>query len=196
MRPNTSPRQAQHGAVLVYTLIALAIILIAGVSLIRRLDNALLQTGNMAYKSELVRQASLALARAKTALNTGALATEATRNAHLTSANYSASRLATNAQGLPTALVNDTEYTANGWSGADLTDSTTGVTLRYLIDRQCDATGDFSTVNCVTVPDESQKSMDNRQRKINGQSRPVYRISIRATGPRNTQAFFQATVSR
>jgi hypothetical protein len=182
--------------VLIYTLIALTVILIAAAALIRRMDNALIQSGNMAFRSELVRQAQRAVAKAKTELNTGTLSTEAARNADLTASNYSATRLASNAQGVPNVLVNDTTYTSAGWTAADITDADTGVTLRYVIDRQCDAAGDFSTVNCITMADTTQAPADALYRKINGESRPVFRISIRASGPRNTQAFFQATVSR
>ena len=39
-------------------------------------------------------------------------------------------------------------------------------------------------------------AVDDRYRFVNAESLPVYRISVRATGPRNTQAFFQATVVR
>jgi type IV pilus assembly protein PilX len=196
MTPARPLRPRQRGIVLIYTLIALVVILIAGAALIRRMDNALIQTGNMAFKQELVRQALRALAKAKTELNTGALTAETTRNADLKSANYSAIRLASNAQGIPSILVDDSTYTSAGWTAADLTDSDTGVTLRYVIDRQCDAAGDFSTVNCVTMADPIQTSADALYKKINGESHPVYRISIRASGPRNTQAYFQATVSR
>lgn len=182
------PRQGQRGTVLIFTLIALAVMLIAGAALIRAMDSSLLQAGNLAYKRDLVNQAQRAMAVAKTALLTGALAAEATRNTDLSSANYSATRLSSNEQGIPSTLL------ASGT--ADLSDSDTGVSLRYVIDRQCAATGDYTLTSCVTVASADQQPADDRYRKVKNEARPVYRITVRASGPRNTEAYFQSTVVR
>ena len=37
---------------------------------------------------------------------------------------------------------------------------------------------------------------DDRYRLVKSEVRPVLRVSVRATGPRGTQAFFQTTLTR
>jgi hypothetical protein len=192
-----SPRPtAQAGAVLLLTLVALAVLLVGGAALLRTMDSSLLQAGNLGFKRDLVNQAERSAAQAITLLSSGALASEATRNNDALAQNYSATRLASDSHGIPSLLLDDAAYATAGMGAADISDSTTGVTLRYLIDRQCAATGDYIATSCATASNGADTAADDRYRKVNAQTRPVYRISVRATGPRNTQAFFQTTVAR
>lgn len=198
-RPPTAPpahRLQRRGVVLPFTLIALVVLLLAGVGLIRAMDVALLQAGNLAFKRDLANQAERGFSSAIALLDGGALATEALRNADSKTHNYSASRLASNAQGIPSVLVNDSAFTTAAFTGADLSDSATGVTVRWVIDRQCSAAGSALTTSCAVASRTTDSAADDRYRRVNAETQPVYRISVRATGPRNTQAFFQATVVR
>ncbi len=190
-------RPAQSGFILLFTLVALVVVLIAGLSLIKAMDVGLLQAGNLAFRRDLVNQAERGMAQALARFTaTGALSSDALRNAHAPTVNYSASRLATNAQGIPTLLLDDAAFTAAGMTGADVTDSSSGVTVRVLIDRQCTAVGDIAGNACALATADSERAADDRYRHVRGEAQPVYRISVRATGPRNTQAFFQSTVAR
>lgn len=194
--PRRTAARTQAGAVLLLALVALAVLLVGGVALLRTMDSGLLQSGNLGFKRDLVNQAERGAAQAIALFTSGALASEASRESHLPAQNYSATRLASDSHGIPTLLLDDAAYSAAGMQAADLTDSDTGVTLRYLIDRQCASTGDFVATNCMTASNGADTAADDRYRKINPQTRPVYRISVRASGPRNTQAFFQTTVVR
>lgn len=194
--PRRHPRRAESGVILLFTLIALVIVLVAGISVVRSMDVSLLHAGNAAFKRDLVNQAERGIAQAITQLGTGVLASEATRQANLPGANYSASRLAVNVQGIPQVLMSDAAFTAAGMTGADLTDSTSGVTVRVVIDRQCVAAGDITAVACATATADTDNAADDRYRRVRDEARAVYRISVRATGPRGTQAFFQSTVAR
>ncbi len=195
--PFAVKRHAQQGMVLLYTLVGLVVLLLGGAALVRAMDSSLMQAGNMAYQRDLINQAQRAIVTAQAAITSGSLSTEAARSANLVSANYSASRLASNGQGIPNVLLSDTAYTSAGYTVADITDNDTKVTLRYVIDRQCSAAGayDSDSITCVTVRDQDAKSADAYQRQINGESRPVYRITVRAMGPHNSLAFFQTSVS-
>lgn len=194
-RPTHSPAQ-QRGVILLFTLVALAVLLVGGIALLRAMDGALLQAGNLAFRRDLVNEAERGMARAITLLSSGDLASESSRQADDLTKNYSATRLASDTHGIPTALLSAANWTASGMTGADLTDTTTGVTLRVVIDRQCAAAGDFVDTECVTISGTSDTAADDRYRRVNAEERPVYRISVRADGPRNTQAFFQTTVVR
>lgn len=200
MKPLTTPRpaarRAQAGAVLLFALVALAVLLVGGVALLRTMDSSLLQSGNLGFKRDLVNQAERGAAQAITLFTSGALASETSRESNLLTQNYSATRLASDSHGIPTLLLDDAAYSAAGMQAADLSDSSTGVTLRFVIDRQCASTGDFIATSCMTASNGADTAADDRYRKVNAQNRPVYRISVRASGPRNTQAFFQTTVAR
>lgn len=189
-------RAGQHGVVLLFALVALAVMLLGGVALLRAMDSSLLQSGNLGFKRDLVNQAERATSRAFELFTTGALASDTARWDHALALNYSATRLASDNHGIPNLLIDDAAYSAAGMSAADIVDATTGVRLRYVIDRQCAGTGDDVTTSCATASDGTDTAADDRYRKVNAQTRPVYRISVRATGPRNTQAFFQTTVAR
>ena len=114
--------RACRGIALPFTLIALVVLLLAGVGLIRAMDVGLLQAGNLAFRRDLANQAERGIAQAVTLLNSGALATESAREAHSLANNYSATRLATNAQGIPTLLTSDAAFTAAAYTGADITE--------------------------------------------------------------------------
>jgi hypothetical protein len=184
--------------ILLFTLVALVVLLVGGITLVRAMDSALLQAGNLAFKRDLVNESERAMARALSALNTGALSTDAARQANLLTSNYSASRLATtNAYGLPDALLSANNWTAAGFASPNTNDiSDNGITLRFVIDRQCNGAGDITTVSCSTVIGTPDNAADDRYRQVNDEARPVYRISVLATGPRNTRAYFQTTVVR
>ncbi|WP_294001152.1 pilus assembly PilX family protein [Sphaerotilus sp.] len=190
-------RRTQSGVILLFTLVALVVVLIAGLSLVRAMDVSLLQAGNLAFRRDLANQAERGMAQAITRFSgTGALSVESVRNANVVAVNYSASRLATNAQGIPLLLLSDAAFTAAGMTGADLTDTASGVTVRVVVDRQCTAAGDIGGNACALATTLGDRAADDRYRNVRGEAQPVYRISVRATGPRNTQAFFQSTVAR
>ena len=185
--------QAQRGVVLIITLIALVLLLLAAAAMVRSVDTSAVLSGNLAFRRDLANQGERGLSVARKLLVTGALAAEATRDANQLAQNYSAVKLATNASGVPTILANSTAFSDGTltMTGADLTQS--GVTVRYVIDRLCTAAGAFSDGTCEIVERTSDTSGSSWQRRPGGESRPIYRISVRVTGPRNTQAFYQTT---
>ncbi len=223
--------EAQRGAVLLFTLIALVVMLIAAVALIRSVNTTLFSAGNMAFKRELQNQADQVVPAVLTLLQTGALSTTGARGQHNVALNYSASTLPSNAQGLPTALVtrDDAVFATVGSVANDRVVGQGGsVTIRYLIDRQCRSVGDEAVLGsdgCVLSPNSAAPSGGSAS--LQGQSAAfgsataasaaaaagataasgasgaagagavppqiVYRLSVRVTGPRDTQAFFQTT---
>ncbi len=197
------PRRAQSGIVLVMTLICLVLMLVAAVALTRSSTNSLLLAGNMAFKRDLLNQAERGMAAAVHEFSSGTLTTEAARildqpNLTANMVHYSASMLASNAQGIPNVLVNDTTFTdAKMLTSSDYTDSTAGITIRTVIDRQCSAAGAFDSAACVssTQAVAAAQTGSDYIKRPKGESRPTYRISVRVTGPRNTQVFHQMVVA-
>ena len=191
-----APR-AQRGVVMVIVLIALLILMIGGVALIRSADTSMLTAGNLAFKRDMVNQGERGIAKVVDALTSvsGSLSSETTRQTNVLGSNYSAIVLASDARGVPLVLVDSAAFTAAGMSAPDLTDATSGVTIRFVIDRQCTTTGAFDAATCMTSPTASDKAGTSWIKRAGGENRPIYRISVRVIGPRSTEAYLQRTVA-
>ncbi len=188
----------QRGVTLIIALIALVVLTVGALAMTRSSDVSLRMAGNLAFKRDLVNQGERAIATALAELNAGGLAAESTRNANRAASNYSATLLASSAQGIPNVLLSEAAFTAAGFSHADITDTSTGVTVRYVIDRQCAGTGTYDIAACqaVTAKPPPKAGDGIKQDKTTGAvTRPVYRISVRITGPRGNQTYTQTTVA-
>ena len=199
-QPTFGPASRQRGVVLVFALIALVIMLIGAVAMMRSINTTQFSIGNMGFKRDLTNQAERALAVAFAELNTGTLSTLLARETHLKASNYSATMLPSNSQGLPTALLSDTAFAAVGVSSKDIavTDGAgalTGVNIRYLIDRLSTSTGPCGPTTCVLAGDIPAGGSGSEPSGGGNAAppQPVYRLTVRVTGPRGTQSFFQST---
>lgn len=198
-------RQTQQGIVLLYGLIVLAIMLIGAAAMVRSMNTSLVTAGNIGFKRDLTNQAERAAATALALLESGALKTVLSRQSASTANNYSATILATNAQGLPNVLLADTTFTTVGVVTNDITVTDQAITLRWVIDRLCVNTGVAEASHCTMANDPSPaggsgSDLINAIDTTSGGAgalarRVVYRVSVRVTGPRSTQAFFQTTVT-
>lgn len=191
-------RIRQQGVVLLVTLVALAIMLLGALALIRSTDASSLIAGNIAFQRDLTNNAERAAAAALASFDVdGALYATAAPYTSLQSANYSATILPTSAgnRGIPDALLDDSKFALVGSSANDIVDADSKITIRYLIDRMCSQTGPVSAGGCALNTQASDKGGTGWLRKAGGGFQPVYRISVRVTGPRNTQAFVQTTLA-
>jgi len=201
-------RDSQRGIVLLFTMITLVLMLIAVAASVRSVHSSTIVASNLAFRRDLTNRAELAIAQAKSALNAGgAVYLEAARSADLVPAHYSATRLASPAggMGVPAVLVSDAAYDAAGYScmngsGVALPNCSTpgadGILIRWVIDRQCIAgTAAFATSACGYLIADSDKggSVQQATRKPHGMGRGLFRISVRVTGPRSTEAYIQTT---
>lgn len=200
-------RRQQRGVVLVFAMIALVIMLIGAVAITRSISASQFNVGNIGFKRDLTNQSERAVQAAMDSVRaSGLLADPATRLNDLKSANYSAVRLPDNAQGIPTVLLkSDTEFATVG-THADIVVSDLNVSMRYVIDRLATSTGACSATTCVvanqTVFGGSSSEWINSQTNSGAANnanpsavpqQPVYRLTVRLTGPRNTLSFFQST---
>jgi|EndMetStandDraft_2_1072991.scaffolds.fasta_scaffold55990_2 Tfp pilus assembly protein PilX len=201
------PRTAQRGVVLIFALITLVIMLIGAVAISRSMNSSQLGIGNIGFKRDLTNQSERAVQVALEAVRAGgALADAATRNSSLPAANYSAVLLPSNPQGIPLALLgSDTAFAAVGTTTRDITVSDLGINIRYVVDRMATSTGACSAATCTMLNDvvyggpasEQISAQNNSSTSSNNPSavtpQAVFRVSIRVTGPRNTQSFYQST---
>lgn len=192
----------QRGVVMIITLVALLVLMAGSVALVRSADTAASLAGQLAFRRDLKNQGERGIAQATALLKTGALNTPTARQTNLGSANYSAVKLATNPQGVPSLLVRNSEaFLAAGMTAADIgaDGDNHGVTVRTVIDRLCLATGAPTDSACTRVPldcaakgGQDGAAMGGTVLKCSG---TAYRISVRVDGPRKTQAFFQSVVA-
>lgn len=200
----SSMRRRERGVVLLFCLVVLVVLLAGGVAVMRSMNASLATAGNLAFRRDLVNKGEQATARVLAQFRSGGvLQTPASEAADLTSANYSASRLETNAQGIPTILLqDDTAFGAKGAVSNDIKDADESVKVRYIIDRLCNAAGLPSTLGptgCVYAPSTTQVTGGSSQRARDDLPPPssiVYRLSIRVSGPRDTQVFLQSSFTK
>lgn len=188
-------------------MIALVIMLIGAVAITRSMNAAQFNIGNIGFKRDLTNQSERAMQAAMAAVRTsGVLADPTVRLTSLKSANYSAVKLPDNPQGIPTALLSDTEFATVGTTSKDIDVSDQKVQLRYVIDRLATTTGVCSPATCVvanqTVFGGSSSEWINSQTNSGAANnanpsavpqQPIYRLTVRLMGPRNTLSFFQST---
>lgn len=202
---HNSPARAQGGVILLFGLIALAIMLIGAAAMVRSMNTSLVNAGNLGFKRDLTNQAERAVSTVITLMQSGTLGTETARQSSASAQNYSASLLPSNAQGLPNALVNDTSFSGVGATTNDIAVSGQAATVRYIVDRMCVNAGAAAPSHC-TMADDPNPTGGSGSETVRAEDssaggagavgqRVVYRLSIRVTGPRNTQAYFQTTLT-
>jgi type IV pilus assembly protein PilX len=210
------PRSSQRGVSLVFALIAVLVMLIAAVAVVRSFNTSLFQAGNLAFKRDLTNQSERAMDLVFERMRTGNLATETQRAGNVQAANYSAAILGVNAQGIPNALLSDSAFAGVGVPANDiaLTDAnnTEFGQVRYVVERLCNQAGDAGTLGpsgCIFAQSvmgqaTSSSELIRADRTTTGggggsgasSQQVVYRVTIRVTGPRNTQGFYQSTFAR
>jgi hypothetical protein len=202
-------RRRERGVVLLFCLIILVVLLAGGVAVMRSMNSTLFSAGNLAFRRDLVNQGEQAISQAMRAFQAGGtLVTAAATAAHLPSSNYSAIQLVTNARGIPEVLLKKNTLTGPDVAGGTFVPAggaitgTGNVTLQYVIDRMCNATGTFAVIgSAACVSDLSmQPTGGDASHLVEGSvslpSPPIYRVTVRVDGPRDTQVFLQASFTK
>lgn len=198
-RPRPHRPRRQRGVVMIFALIAMVVMLIGAAALVRSATATIANTANLGFKRDLTNQAERAASTALALLKTGALASATAREGNSQANNYSAAMITdVNAQGLPNALLDDTKFAAIASAANDISVTSQAVTIRYLIDRLCTVTGAVDESRCQMSDNGQSNSCSSNACYDTTDAvprQPVYRLSIRVTGPRRTQAFFQTTLT-
>jgi len=177
-------------------LIGLLLMMLGAVAMVRSFGSTSVLAGNLAFRRDLTNQGERGIADARKLLLTGALAAETAREGNLLTSNYVATRLPTDGSGIPLLLLKDSLFAGTGMKPEnDIVDESAAVTIRYVIDRQCNAAGAFDSARCAAVEGDQDSGGTNWLKRPSGGLRPVYRITVRVDGPRSTQAYLQTTFS-
>ena len=197
------PRQAarQGGFVLVIALIVLAAMTLAAAAMVRTVDTSTLLARNISFKRDALNRNDFALEAAIDQFRgTGALAVSGSTLNDIPAENFSAIMLPTDTDGVPLVMKGNTSDTFGVWmkgpAGPGLIPAaeTLGMKPVYLIERMCRAPGAALPENCI-VNGRAQAGGTQPNDKPGQLFPPMYRITGRVTGPRNTVSFVQAIFS-
>lgn len=174
-------RQPQRGVTILVTLVLLVVMLLGGVALSRLTEIGTLAAGNAAYQEASVQASEVGINSAFVAVR--ALASEEANSGSW----YFAQRLATDSDGAPNVDWSTMPETVVG-----------NYRVRYVVDRLC--TGVLPVTDYVRqCLNKSMTTIDPRRvgvEKADPPSAKQFRITVRVTGPKDTQTFVQSMVTR
>jgi len=172
----------QSGVSLLLVLIVLAVLLLSAAALLRNTETASLIAGNITFKQAALQAADIAVNQA--------VADLAARTALDTSVPgvYVATRLATDATGLPTEL---------DWS-AVRSQRVGSVHIQWVVDRLC--AGPLPVINPISQCQVNELPTAGSNKVGSPDYRSLttyfYRVTVRVRGPKNAESFVQSVVTR
>lgn len=213
----------QSGIVLFFALLALAVMSIAAVALIRSVDTNALLSGNLVFRQSASSASNVALEGiTENAAKTIKLVDSTAHHAGLGYyANCSQFDLEPNAQVCDGALLTSMEWSdANSSLVPTQTDGNDeirngvdrqGNEIRYVIERMCSyseaeinagsALSDATRCMMASSPSNGENCSHNVsnlelfKRCVASSDSPLYRVTLRITGPKNTVTFMQSFIS-
>ncbi len=189
MRTVSMPR-AQRGVVLFIALIVLVAMSLAGVALVRSVDSNLMLAGNLAFKQGATLAADAAAERARVWVlaNSGGDALYQ----DISGSGYYATWQDT---------FNPVTFDWDGSGVVTLPTDNAGNTASYVVHRMCDEPGNPSLKRCVKAGTAGKVassfgavSYGSYPLSLTGQT-PIYRITIRVRGPKNTTSLVQVVIA-
>ena len=177
----------QRGVVLFIALIALVVMSLAAVALIRSVDTSTIIAGNLAFKQSATASADSGMESA-----IAWLASNPVTIADIPANGYYATSVA-DAKTLVDVDANTKVATGSGIAAG--TDAS-GNTIRYVIQRMCNATGAVNTANCLFGSSSDAGCVRVGDPACSGDLvlSPMYRVTSRVTGPKNTVSYTQAFI--
>jgi len=197
---NLSLMQRQRGVVLFIALIVLVAMSLAGIAIVRGVDNANLIAGNLAFKQGATLAGDWGVEQARTWLSTQAAGSL-----------YIDQPPVTNGSGYWANMQSGLDFTGTdpnpakpnfNWSTAavNLGDNGNGNQVQYVIHRLCDAPGDPASKNCIRgsgggAVAGTKGGAVYGSFALSGTTQIYYRITTRIVGPRNTISYVQVMVN-
>lgn len=203
----------QQGVVLAVVLVVLVVMMLGSVSLLNSVDTSALLSGNIGFKRDSINSAGRGLNEAFKAMKnpdfvksqdslagcpppagTGTACTDAGRWAKL---NFYPRMLESDENGIPLIIKSKTQFdtmfkiapiSVSGVNGKG------GNEVRFLIERMCETYGPSSKVTCVLSSDLGDFG-DGWEGKPGSVASPLYRVTVRTDGVRNSQTYAQWTVT-
>ena len=192
-----APRTRQRGVVLLIALVAVFMLMLAGLATLRSVGTTTLLTGNLAFREATVQSADYGLEDARQWL--------------VVKSTASPDSLENAIQGASDAYIpfwNDSfDPRTYQWSipGNSVTVATApaNFTVNYVIHRMCKASGSFLGAGATCIRASTVATQGDSKRSLVygafnlfglGAGAPYYRITTRVVGPRNALSYVQAMV--
>lgn len=196
------PQYAQRGLVLFIALVALVVMSLAAVALIRSVDTSTIIAGNLAFKQSAVTSADIGLESAFDWIEAQAIADPVTLDSDIEAGAYFATTetLATEALTQEATWAADFGALAAGIGVVDGVDTQTGNRIRYIIQRMCLEDGPPLEKHClfgaseVGTGSKGDKDATMAGAQLSSLQSPIYRVTARIEGPKNTVSYVQAFV--
>lgn len=189
----------QHGVVLFIALIALVAMSLAAVALVRSVDTSTIIAGNLAFKQSATTSGDRGLESAITWLAATSTANAAIDPWKIAThpLNVTNASMGYYANASPALSLTADSTWASG-SSRDAGTDATGNSIRYIVQRMCrNANQVISETNCLfgsSNADDGEKLAGEPYKLSSDTASPMYRITARSTGPRNTVSYIQAFV--
>ena len=191
-----TPRVGQSGIVLMFALIMLVALTLAGIALVRSVDTTNVIAGNLAFQQTATHSGDTGTESAVTWIETNNVGT--TLHAHIYAQGYAATR-----QDPVPGQSWDAFWTSvlvPAGQVVSLPTNASGDTVSYAIQRLCNAVGDpVSTgVDCAVPPTAGTSGSSSKGAGVVAllyNSQIYYRITSRIAGPRNTVSYVQTIVA-
>lgn len=203
-------KNKQTGVVLFLAMIALVVMSLAAVALIRSVDTNSMITGNLAYKQTAAISSSYGIESMTDTIGVQALAygnaNDAVNGYYALCSNFdggstdrcSGINLTADASWVPGT--NSRLATGDGITPGNGRDMY-GNTIQYIVERMCHQVGAPSNAACLQAgsdPDNNTKNVLNEPMAGAPEvatELPVYRVTVRIAGPKNTISYVQAFIS-
>lgn len=184
----------QQGFTMVFTLIVLLIMTLAGVSLTRSVDTAGVIMGNLAFTQSAIRSTDCGIETAITWL-------QSRGNSNLYNSDLANGYVAIRED------PNSAQSWGDFWANLELSNkvitipsTTTCKNFKYIIQRLCNATGDpnLSSTKCSVPPATSASGNSKGSAAVapsNFSNQVYYRITVRVDGTRGTVSYVQVIIA-
>lgn len=212
MTPKISPHpnRRERGAVLAIVLVVLVVMMLGAVSMLRSVDTSALLSGNLAFKRESLNRSTVGLNKAfaqfkladfisyadsDAGCNAASTSPSCTYASKWLAMNYSPRLLATDGNGVPLVLKDTSTFDKTFNSSLIVTDSTDpNVKVRFIIERMCNDFGTADEKKCI-LSENFERGGSQPLDKLGSAALPMYRITVRSDGVRNSQTYAQAIVT-
>jgi type IV pilus assembly protein PilX len=215
-RPRPAMFKAQNGLSLIFALLALVALSLAGVALVRSVGTGTLVLGNLGFKQSATASAETATQAAINTLQTlGSLLADAPTSGYYASVDNTlldaTGQQITSGTNAPSRKLVAWESNCSNVSVNRLncnfspvtyaSDSTAGTSTKYVIFRMCTNGGAIDTATCA-MPTSTTAGTSTKRGKLDygdyarfgSAASPYYRIIVRVVGERNTVSFTETIV--
>lgn len=212
MRNQLINLKRQCGVVLFISLMALVVMSIAAVALIRSVDTNTTIAGNLSFQQSALISADRGVESAVAWVGTQVVSNVASLNTHIPASGYFATYgslgagvdLEDRAQLKADSTWTDYSTAATGAGMTAGKETDTNNTIDYIIERMCSAelepaesdAGQKCLLGVSKTGGGSKgvKTAEQSGAKISGTASPIYRVTVRVAGPKNTRSYGQIYV--